>query len=109
MVALADRKPVLVIGENGMLPDKPGFEVGLLTRKSATAAMHQHDRPSVLMPVKGHWKVIWEGGEAVLAPGDTMSVPENLMHTAVPSMTGEAALYHVVATDDPAGTTWHPS
>jgi hypothetical protein len=53
--------------------------------------------------------VIWEGGEAVLAPGDTMSVPENLMHTAVPSMTGEAALYHVVATDDPAGTTWHPS
>jgi hypothetical protein len=24
----------------------------------------------------------------------------------VPSMTGEAALYHVIATDDPAGPTW---
>ena len=36
----------------------------------------------------------------------TMSVPENVMHTAVPSMTGEASLYHIVATDDPAGLTW---
>lgn len=106
MVAMADRKPVLVIGENGLLRDKPGFEVGLLTRKSATEDMHQHDRPSVLMPVTGHWRVIWEGGSATLAPGDTMTVPENLMHTAVPSMSGDAALYHVVATDDPAGTTW---
>lgn len=109
MVALADRKPVCVIGEKGMLRDKPGFEVGLLTRQSATETMHQHGRPSVLMPVKGHWKVIWDGGQTVLAPGDTMSVPENLMHTAVPSMTGEAALYHVVATADPAGQTWQPS
>jgi len=35
-----------------------------------------------------------------------MSVPENLQHTAWPSMTGDAALYHIVATDDPAGATW---
>ena len=41
-----------------------------------------------------------------LAPGDTMSVPENLGHSAVPSMTGEASLYHIVATGDPAGLTW---
>lgn len=57
------------------------------------------------MPVKGHWRVQWDGGETVLAPGDTMSVPERLMHNAVPSMTGEAALYHIVGTDDPAGPT----
>ncbi len=112
MVAMADRKPVLVIGEKGLLRDKPGFEVGLLTRGSATTQMHRHDRPSVLMPVRGHWRVVWEAGddfaagEATLAPGDTMSVPENLNHTAWPSMTGEAALFHVVATDDPAGPTW---
>ena len=106
MVALAKDKPVKVIGETGIIRDKPGFEVDLVTRSSATEDMHQHDRPSVLMPVKGHWKVIWDGGETTLAPGDTMSVPENLPHTAVPSMTGEAALYHVVATDDPAGPTW---
>ena len=35
-----------------------------------------------------------------------MSIPENLAHSVVPSMTGEAALYRVVGTDDPAGPTW---
>lgn len=112
LVALADRKPALVIGETGVLRDRPGFEVGFVTRGSASAAMQRHDRPCVLMPVKGHWRVLWQGnavhpaGETVLAPGDTMSVPEGLDHSAVPSMTGEAALYHVIATDDPAGPTW---
>lgn len=108
LVALADRKPAKVIGEHGKLRDKPGFEVDFITRGSATAGMHRHDRPSVLMPVRGHWRVEWEGGSAVLAPGDTMSVPENLDHNAMPSMTGEAGLYHVVATGDPAGRTWRP-
>ena len=106
MVAYADRKPCKVIGQTGLLKDKPGFEVDFVTRASATADKHMHDRPSVLMPVKGHWRVDWDGGSTVLAPGDTMSVPENLSHSAVPSMTGEAALYHIVATDDPAGLTW---
>jgi len=105
MVAIADKKPVKVIGKTGIIRDKPGFEVEFITRKSATDAMHSHDRPSVLMPVKGHWRVTWEGGETVLAPGDTMSVPESLAHNAMPSMTGEAALYHIIGTDDPAGTT----
>ena len=58
------------------------------------------------MPVKGHWRVDWDGGSATLAPGDTMSVPEGLAHSVVPSMTGEAALFHVIATDDAAGPTW---
>ena len=106
MVAYADRKPCKVIGQTGLLKDKPGFEVDFVTRASVTADKHTHDRPSVLMPVKGHWRVDWDGGSTVLAPGDTMSVPENLSHSAVPSMTGEAALYHIVATDDPAGLTW---
>ena len=107
MVALAGAgKPVKVIGETGIIRDKPGFEVDLITRDCATEEMHRHDRPSVLMPVTGHWRVSWDGGETVLAPGDTMSVPEGLDHAAVPSMTGEAALYHVIATGDPAGATW---
>jgi quercetin dioxygenase-like cupin family protein len=106
LMALADSKPALVIGENGILRDKPGFEVGFITRQSATSEMHSHDKPSVLMPMRGHWRVEWEGGSATLAPGDTMSVPEDLMHNAVPSMTGEASMYHVVATGDPAGLTW---
>ncbi len=107
MLALATSgDPVKVIGETGLIRDKPGFDVDLITRDCATDAPHSHDRPSVLMPVKGHWKVTWDGGDTVLAPGDTMSVPEGLSHAAVPSMTGEAALYHVVATNDAAGPTW---
>lgn len=106
MVALAKDTPCKVIGETGIIRDKPGFEVDLITRTSATENKHSHSRPSVLMPMHGHWRVMWEGGETVLAPGDTMSVPENLAHAAVPSMTGQASLYHVIATDDPAGPTW---
>lgn len=105
MVALADRTPCKVIGARGMLRDRPGFEVDLVTRASASDSPHTHDRPSVLMPVRGHWRVTWAGGSATLAPGDTMSVPEHLPHATVPAMTGEAALFHIIATDDPAGVT----
>jgi len=112
LYALADKKPAIVIGENGKLRDKPGFEVSFITRASASADMHSHPYPSVLMSMRGHWRVTWAGsdgkdrGSVTLAPGDTMSVPANLAHSAVPSMTGEASMYHVVATSDPAGPTW---
>ncbi len=106
LVALADRTPATVIGPEGVLRDRPGFEVGFVTRASASAEMHRHDRASVLMPVRGHWRLAWDGGETLLAPGDTALVPADLDHCAVPSMSGEAALYHVVGTDDAPGATW---
>lgn len=106
MVALADRAPCKVIGETGLLSDKPGFEVDFITRGSASEALHQRDHHSVLMPVRGHWRVSWEGGSDVINPGDTMSLPAGLPHSAVPSMTGEASLYRIIGTDDPAGLTW---
>ncbi|SMC94144.1 cupin domain-containing protein [Primorskyibacter flagellatus] len=106
LVSIAGKKPAKVIGENGVIRDKPGFEIDFITRASASEEKHSHDKPSVLMPVKGHWRIDWDGGHAILAPGDTMSVPENLAHSAVPSMSGEASMYHVVATGDPAGATW---
>lgn len=106
LVAYADRNPAFVVGETGILRDKPGFEVRFVTRGSATSTKQSHQRPSVLMPVKGHWTVQWDGGAATLAPGDTMSVPENLAHSFEPSMTGEAAIYQITGTGDPAGLTW---
>jgi mannose-6-phosphate isomerase-like protein (cupin superfamily) len=108
IMALADKQAVTVIGEHGMIRDKPGFEVKLINRTSAIDARQVQTRPSVLMPVRGHWRVEWDSGSCVLAPGDTMSVPVNLAHSAVPSMSGESALYQIVGTDDPAGTTWQP-
>jgi mannose-6-phosphate isomerase-like protein (cupin superfamily) len=106
LVALSDRSPLQVIGETGQLRDKPGFEVNFITRGSASENGNRFAYPSVLMPVTGHWKITWEGGSATLAPGDTMSVPEGLSYGAKPSMTGDAALYQIVGTSDPAGLTW---
>ena len=106
LVALADRDPITVIGEQGRLRDKPGFEVDFMTRASAKDAKTSSPHPTVLMPVHGHWRVTWDGGSSTLAPGDTTSVPENLAYTVLPSMTGEASLYRIVATEDPAGLTW---
>ncbi|MEM9228427.1 MAG: cupin domain-containing protein [Pseudomonadota bacterium] len=106
LVALADRTPCNVIGKTGLLRDRPGFEVHFVTRGSARESKVAHIRPTVLIPAKGHWLVNWEGGSTTLAPGDTISIPENTAYGAVPSMTGEAALYQIVATDDPAGPSW---
>ncbi|MEM0900016.1 MAG: cupin domain-containing protein [Pseudomonadota bacterium] len=106
MVAIADRNPVTVIGEEGIIRDKPGFEVHFLTRKSAQREPLAHVRPSVLMPVRGDWKVEIDDFETILGAGDTMSVPENAAYTVAPASDGGAALYRVVGTEDSAGPTW---
>ena len=106
LLAISDKEPAKVIGESGVIRDRPGFEVDFISRGSAKSDPDTFAHPAVLMPVKGHWKVSWDGGEATLAPGDTMSVPENLAHSVTPSMTGESALYRVVGTEDAAGETW---
>ena len=106
MFALSDSRPVNVIGENGLLRDKPGFEVDFITRGSAVENLESHRFPSVLMPVRGHWRISWDGGSEVLAPGDTMSVPAELNHSIIPAVTGEAALYQIKGNADPAGHTW---
>ena len=106
MMALAARAPCKVIGDPALIRDRPGFEVEMLSRGSIPADRHAHASATVLMPVKGHWRLDWEGGSAALAPGDTALVPAGAAHGLAPSMTGEAALYRIAATDDPAGPTW---
>ncbi|AUQ55330.1 cupin domain-containing protein [Phaeobacter inhibens] len=106
LMALARDKPAKVIGADALLKDKPGFCVDFLTRGSLPADMHSHDQHTVLMPVRGHWRLRWEGGETTLNPGDTALIKAGETHSLEPSMTGEASLYRVTATDDPAGATW---
>ncbi len=105
LVALADRQPAKVIGERGRIRDRPGFEVELLARGSIPPGPYGRDRHEVLMPVRGHWRLSWPGGSTVLAPGDTALVPPGLERALAPSMSGEASLYRVFGTDDPAGPT----
>lgn len=57
------------------------------------------------MPVRGHWRLSWDGGSTVLNPGDTAAVPPGVSRGLAPAMTGAASLYRVVNTDDPAGAT----
>jgi len=106
LMALAAGKPAKVIGEDALLRDKPGFEVDFVTRGSISADMYSTDQHEILMPVRGNWRLCWEGGETVLNAGDTCAVPPGLAHSLEPSMTGEASLYRIRNTDDPAGATW---
>ena len=106
MVSLSDNAPAKIIGEDGMLRDKPGFEVEFLTRNSCGDKMEKIDGSDVIMPVRGHWKLVYDGGSVTLNPGDTVSVPSGLAHRVEPAMTGHCSLYRIRATLDPAGPTW---
>ncbi|MEM6694224.1 MAG: cupin domain-containing protein [Pseudomonadota bacterium] len=105
LMALAQKGPAAVIGEHAKLRDRPGFDVDFITRGSVGPERYTVDAPEVLMPVQGHWRLDWEGGSAVLNPGDTCNVPVGLARSLQPSMTGEASLYRVRTTEDPAGPT----
>ena len=109
LIAMANGKPAKVIGADAALRDRPGFEIELLTRGSIPEDVHTHDRHHVLIVHRGHWRFAWgpdgKGGEAFLAAGDTVAVPPGMPHSLAPSMSGEASLYRVIGTDDPAGAT----
>ncbi len=106
MMALAQHAPCKVIGAQAMIPDRPGFEVELLSRTSIADDWYATDHHEVVMVMRGHWQLSWEGGTKTLAPGDTAAIPPGMRRSLAPSMTGEASLYRVRATDDPAGATW---
>jgi len=106
LMALAANKPAKVIGEQALLKDKPGFEVEFLTRGSIPADIYATDCHEILMPVRGHWKLSWEGGESILNPGDTCAVPPGISHSIEASMSGETSLYRIRNTNDNAGATW---
>ncbi|MEM6636682.1 MAG: cupin domain-containing protein [Pseudomonadota bacterium] len=105
LVALSKGEPAKVISPDGVLRDRPGFEVDFLTRTSLSTTPYVNDHHEVLMALRGHWRVSWSGGSTVLAPGDTMAIPPGLERTLEASMTGEASIYRVRSTDDPAGPT----
>ena len=105
LMAFSDKQPVQAIGENGVLYDRPGFEVDFLSRNSISSDLYSTERHEILMPVRGHWKFKWGEGETVVNPGDTIAVPPNAKRAIFPTMTGESSLYRVRNTDDLAGST----
>lgn len=107
MMALAAGAPCKVIGEEALIYDRPGFAVDLLSRGSVLPTPVTTQKHEVLMGLKGHWKVTLDGSSTTLAPGDTLAVPPGASLALAPAMSGEASLYRVRATDDPAGPTHH--
>jgi len=106
LMALSSNKPALVIGESGLIKDRPGFEVDFLGRGSAVANPVVSEKPVVLMPASGHWSISVDGYGTTLSNGDTALVLPGESYSVEPSMTGHAGLYRITATDDPAGATW---
>lgn len=105
MVAMSDKQPAKVIGNDAMIKDRPGFDVEFLSRHSISADAYTTDNHEILMVINGHWRVSWDGSETTIAPGDTCAIPPGVARSIAPSMTGDAALYRVRNTDDPAGPT----
>jgi mannose-6-phosphate isomerase-like protein (cupin superfamily) len=110
LMALSDHQPARVIGPDAKLRDRPGFDVEFLSRNSIPPTSYSLDAHEVLMPMRGHWRLTWDGptgsGTTALNPGDTAAIPPGLSHTLAPAMTGECSLYRVRATADKAGPTW---
>ncbi len=109
--ALADKKPVEVIAENGIIRDRPGFTIEFLRSydDAYNGTPYQHKHATILMPVRGYWRIEWEHGKEILNPGDTCAVPTNFAYSLKSSMSGEASLYRILGNDEPAGITWRAS
>ena len=105
---LSAEKTVQVLGENGLLFDRPGFEIDFISDKTVAAAQPAHaSSHHILMGMTGHWSVEIDGHKRHLGPGDTIAVPPQSTYQLTPAMSGEASLYRIAGTDDPAGPTWH--
>ena len=105
MIALSRRQPCKVIGETGLIEDRPGFEVDFLTGQSMGNATYQTDRHEILMIMRGQWRLQWPQGERTLDAGDTCAIPPGLLHSVEALSADEASLFRVRNTDDPAGLT----
>ncbi|WP_308916109.1 cupin [Jannaschia sp. LMIT008] len=106
MLSLAADGAVKVIGADALLRDRPGFEVEFLSGAAEPEGHRTPDKHVVLMPMRGHWRLRVDAGERILNPGDTCLVKPGEGYAVEPSMTGEASLFRVTQTDDPAGPTW---
>lgn len=105
MMALSDRQPADVIGPDAMLRDRPGFDVDFISNGSLSGDTYSLNQHEILMPMRGHWRLTWDGGTTALNPGDTCAVPPGVAHSLTPAMTGESSCFRVRSNDDPAGPT----
>ena len=105
LYSLSKHNFVSVIGEHGVIYDKPGFEVNFISEKCANKIKNFSDRDTVLMPVEGCWNIKSDIFNLTLNPGDTFSVPKNTQFNLKTTKPYMSSMYQVIPTDDPAGAT----
>ena len=105
LYSLSQNNPATVIGENGKIFDKPGFEVEFITDQSFMNSKNKYVKDVVFMPVEGYWMLNLKNYNLILNPGDTFSLPKNNEYTLNPTKPGIATLYKVIPTDDKPGPT----
>ncbi|WP_408607689.1 cupin [Enterovibrio coralii] len=106
LMAISAEGAVKVISEHGLIRDKPGFDVDFISRQSNEHALLRAENDVVLMVMRGHWSVQWADESVILNPGDTMWLPPDTEYKLDVTASGEASLYRVTRTRDPAGFTW---
>ena len=105
LYSLSQNNPVIVIGENGKIFDKPGFEVEFITDQSFMNSKKSYEKDVVFIPVEGYWMLNSKNYNLILNPGDTFSLPKNNEYTLNPTKPGMATLYKVIPTNDKPGPT----
>ena len=105
LLALSRDEPVEVIGETGLIFDRPGFAVDFLSAQSQTSVT-SGPHYTVLMPVKGYWQLHQADQISHIGPGDTTFLQPDTAYQLTPAMSGEAGLYRIRNTTDPAGPSW---
>ena len=103
--ALSADGPIEVIGQNGQIFDRPGFTVDFVSGQS-TGPIAPTPFYTVLIPVKGYWRLNHNEHDSHIGPGDTAFLQPNTGYDVTPAMSGEAAFYRIQNTNDPAGPTW---
>ena len=98
--------PLKVIGANGLLKDKPGFEVDFISNETFVDEMHSPSQYEVNMVMRGKWTLEWDGNSTRISAGDTCLIRPDLSYKMTPIGLDEASLFKVTKTNDPAGLTW---
>lgn len=91
-----------------------GFNIGGARQPAGcTNSQHSHDTAEVFMVHSGEWAFRWghdaTDGEAILKPGDVISIPERVFRGFENvGDDDQAFLFAILGKDDPGHVTWAP-
>lgn len=95
------------------IPEPHGFNIGGARQPPAcTNSQHSHETEEVFVVHSGRWAFRWgvecEDGEAILEPGDCISIPVNVFRGFENVGDDIGYLFAVLGGDDPGHVLWAP-